>query len=208
MKHVRKDFIAIVIASKISSYAFHTGEMRDSAVVQGNEFELINVAQGSARTTHILGIGGLEKAGLVAEARRNMYLNNPLQKGQTYANLSVDFKRSLFIIAATTEVFVTADIVQFYESDEVQSIFENRPVSATIGAFSVDEKLGYFLDNEVIKVKLLGINEYNRYTLEDESGQIYSNAKRKEIIIMNGGLVAPNGSFKVGDQVKFKTCSD
>ena len=63
---------SFLLAIGFSSCAFHSGMMNDSASLHGNEFELIGMVEGVASTTHVLGIGGLDPLGLVAEARRAM----------------------------------------------------------------------------------------------------------------------------------------
>jgi hypothetical protein len=74
---------------------------------------LLTFASGSSSTTKILGIGGLSKDALVADAKRNLLENYPLKENQTLANISVDFKNSYFLIVYLTKVTVTADIVEF-----------------------------------------------------------------------------------------------
>ena len=97
----------------LNSCAFHEGMMTGNASLSGDDFEIISIEFGTAKTTHVFGIGGLNHQALVFEAKRNMYRSAPLKKGQAFANVSVDFKRSYFPIVGTTIVTVTADLVQF-----------------------------------------------------------------------------------------------
>src|SRR5690554_2287325 len=95
------------------SCAFHSGMMTSNASLSGNDFEILSIESGTAKTTHIFGFGGLNHQALVFEAKKNMYRSSPLKKGQAFANVSVDFKRSYFPIVRTTYVTITADLVQF-----------------------------------------------------------------------------------------------
>ena len=114
MRNLLQKFLtAVFILFLASGCAFHTGMMNNSASLSENNFKLVKYAKGQASTTKIFGIGGLSKDGLVAEAKNNMYQNYPLRDGQTIANVTVDFKQTIFIVVIKTKVTVTADIVEF-----------------------------------------------------------------------------------------------
>jgi hypothetical protein len=112
-KNFLKIVVTIVSVFLLSSCAIHSGIMSDSASLGSNNFKMVKYAQGEAKVTKILGIGGLGKNALVAEAKKDLVQNNPLKEGQTLANLTVDFKTSFLLIVSTTKVTVTADIVEF-----------------------------------------------------------------------------------------------
>jgi hypothetical protein len=42
-----------------------------------------------------------------------MFQNYPLKDNQAYANISVDFKNSNFLLVTKTKVTITADIIEF-----------------------------------------------------------------------------------------------
>ncbi|MCH2215148.1 MAG: hypothetical protein MK086_08265 [Flavobacteriales bacterium] len=202
---MKKPSIYLLIIPLLCSCAVHTGMMTGNANLNSKS-EIVNIASGEAKAVYILGIGGLDSKSLVKDAKDNLYINYPILKGQAYANITVDSHFAYYFLAAVHTITVTADIVNL-DSDivtnEVQSIFKGGLVQATIGAFSVTEKLGYYINEQVIEVTIIDYNEFNRYSLEDTSGVLYSDVKRKEIIQMNGGLITSNGAYRVGDVVKF-----
>ncbi len=76
----------------------------------------MKTVHGSASTMKVLGLGGLSKQALVAEARENLLKTNPpLAEGEILANITVDFKLSFIIIVSKTTVTVTADVIRFTE---------------------------------------------------------------------------------------------
>lgn len=100
----------------LTACAFHSGTFNGSAVITNNQFRIAGSANGSAETIHLLGFGGLRKAALVQEAKKNMEAKYPIQKGMAWGNVSVDFKRTFVFILWKTKVTVSADIVDFNPS--------------------------------------------------------------------------------------------
>ena len=122
---MKKLFFIITSIVIFSSCAFHNGHMTDSASLSTNNFKYAKTQiQGSEKSTHVLGIGGLGKQALVDEAKRNMLFGNELQPNQALANISVNWKTSFFIVFSTTKCTVTADIVEFNSID-------NSPLGAS-----------------------------------------------------------------------------
>lgn len=103
-------FILAIISS---SCAVHTGMGMSNASLSQNNFKMVRYAKGDVATTKILGLGGLSKNAMVAEAKEELLANYPLKEGQALANMTVDFKTSVYIIVVVTKVTVTADIVEF-----------------------------------------------------------------------------------------------
>jgi hypothetical protein len=201
-----KLFTLALLAISISSCAFHEGMMNDSASLHGQDFELIGMAVGNAQTTHVFGIGGLDPTGLVLDAKRSMYNRFPLRKGQAYANLSVDFKRSYFFIVNTTKATVSADIVQFgvLETDSLQKLFQNNLELAYTTNLDNREALGIMLNGELIGVNILRKASNGHLTLIDQNGKVYENMKQYLMFEMKKGFTTDEIDFSVGDQVGFK----
>ena len=104
-------FITMLISSCAS---FYGSGMTGSANLSSNNFKYVETGViGKSSVTRILGIGGLNKNALVAEAKSQILKKTPLQDGQALANISVDFKYSYIFIASTTTCTVSADIVAF-----------------------------------------------------------------------------------------------
>lgn len=98
-----------------SSCAVHTGLMADSASINSNNFRIVSHAKGDAEATYIFGIGGLDRSGLVAEAKEDLLEKYPLKENQIMANVTVDFKFSFYFFVVKSKALVTADIVEFKE---------------------------------------------------------------------------------------------
>jgi hypothetical protein len=204
MKTIKLLFL-LMTASVLSSCAFHSGMMNDSASLQGQDFELIGLSVGQAKTTRICGIGGLKPDGLVLEAKREMYNIFPLRKGQAYANVSVDFKRFYFLIVNTTKVTVSADIVQFGEekSDELQKLFENKLSMSYIPAMNDTMESGIMVNQELKQVKILNVSKRGDYTIITYDGKIYENISQFLLYNMKVGYKPEPFNLTVGDVVTF-----
>lgn len=104
--------LVFLLALLTASCAFHSGMMSANLPESGTRFEFKRMAFGRSSVTRVFGLGGLGTEGLVLDAKRDMYRNYPLMKGEAYANVSVDYKNTFIIVAHITEVVVSADIVQ------------------------------------------------------------------------------------------------
>ena len=116
-KLILKSVFAITIAIFISSCAaVHSGYMSNSAALGSANFSYVRQnIKGEATATYIFGIGGLAKETLVDNAKQQMIASNPLKSNQTLANLTVNFKSSMYfgLIYKTVKCTVTADVVEF-----------------------------------------------------------------------------------------------
>ncbi|MFC5412433.1 DUF6567 family protein [Larkinella bovis] len=108
-------FLLFVILSVLfQSCAFHYGALSDSASLSYPNFTIVRSnIQGSAKTLKVVGLGGLARNAIVADAKKNLLAKYPLKENQALANVSVDFKTSLLFIVQTKTCIVTADIVEF-----------------------------------------------------------------------------------------------
>jgi|GEM_PF-1607789 len=108
-----------------SSCVFHSG-MMTANLPADFEREIIAQAEGQATTVYVLGIGGLDHKHLVTDAKKMLYSNYPLKKGEAYANVVVDQRLFPFLLVNVNQIFVTADIVADpnLEKDSLQRFFE------------------------------------------------------------------------------------
>lgn len=215
----------IVFSLFLSSCAFHGGMMTGNANLSGGDFEIISIESGMAKTTQVFGIGGLDKQALVYEAKKSLYRSHPLKKGQAYANVTVDFKRSYFIIVATTIVTITADLVQYDSEDSAiqQGMQPFAPIltipdstnenlnkddqTSAKSAFSANKVVAIFDNKQLIKVRILDGIEYpgERYDVEylDKSHGIQKNISSKKLYFFEKTDSLPDHNFQVGDAVQF-----
>lgn len=155
--------LALVLT--LFSCASYTGNFNDSAALNGNNFEITGWAQGQSSVQYVFGIGGLNKDQLVFEAKKNLYKNHPLQKGQSYANVSVDFKTLYVLPFVRRTATINADIVQFYSEEEskdttLQHLFIDllpREYSST--SFSKGEEVFVLKNDFLYSGKILSLTD-------------------------------------------------
>lgn len=185
--------------------------MSGSTALTDGDFRIVNFVSGRAKTTHIFGIGGLKPTALVHEAKKDLYLNFPLEKGQAYANITVDFKRSFFPLVGTTIATVSADLVEFNPSAEEPDIFSrlvskekslNQIGDDTPEYIKASESLGVLLHEEFKTMKLHERKGKNRYELISSDSVAYV-FNVTTIFQIEAGVVQFNHRFDVGDFVEW-----
>jgi hypothetical protein len=119
-KLILKSFGALLITVMFSGcVAFHSGDMASSASLNSANFSYTKQSiKGESKATYILGIGGMAKESLVANAKQQMLASNPLGANQALANLTVSYKSSFYVglLYRTLICTVTADVVEFNNS--------------------------------------------------------------------------------------------
>ena len=100
-------FLTLLVSQLLFSCAFHSGN-----ISTGNppDCPLTSIATGTAYTFHILGIGGLDKAGLVLEAKKDLYRSVKYTKNRKLSNFAADFQTTFYLIFIKTKVTVSADV--------------------------------------------------------------------------------------------------
>ncbi|MGB6037396.1 MAG: DUF6567 family protein [Cryomorphaceae bacterium] len=202
----------------LSSCAIHTGNTSSNAAVTNDNFRIMDLAFGQAQTTQVFGFGGLKPDALVLDAKREMYRNHPLEAGQIYANITVDYKRSFYLIVVTTMVTVSADVVQFNpsESQKKEDLFskKNSGLSAVVPSakaieisankyFETGKNVGVYAGGELKTMKLENQLGKKRYELlsADSSKFIYD---VKSIYLIDEVNYDFQHGYSVGDRVKWE----
>jgi hypothetical protein len=113
-------FSLLVVTVLFSSCAVHYGGTTGSTQVQltKKNFKVVESVQGEASATYIIGIGGLAKKGLIAEARSKMIANsNLVGSSRAIINETVEIKQSFWLpgIYQVYTVIVSGHIVEFTE---------------------------------------------------------------------------------------------
>jgi len=170
---MKKLIWATIITFSLNSCATHFGTMNSNASLGAGNFEMLELVSSKAHTTKYFGFGGLEKSALVFEAKKDLYAEHPLNYGQAFANISVDFEERFILFINKTTVTLSADIVQF-ETSMVgkQSLFQNKAnplgqpepielVEAGNESFKIEEnvyfKVGSIINSGVVRVILKNI---------------------------------------------------
>jgi len=172
-------FLAFIILF-FSSCAYYNGLTHNSnlnnteVVLSQKNFRVIAWVKGKSSATYVLGIGGLSKNALIAEAKENMLAKADIIGGsKAIINETVELKNTFFLIFWVTEVTVSANIIEFYNNESDIDIVKPEKKDTVIPVV-VEKKE---LKNEVIKNENKTIN--------------------------NKELKAGDKSLKVGDKVKF-----
>lgn len=108
-----------LLFSLFSSCAFHNGMVGGGIPPANPACIRVGTAHGSSKTGQVLGIGGTRRDALVLDAKEDMYQNYPLDPQQQYAFITVDFKRSFFPFFSSTQVVISADILDCSGEAEV-----------------------------------------------------------------------------------------
>ncbi len=108
---MKKLLIPLSFIILLSSCATHQGMISSSSLNRPVKYN--DMAYGVSQTNQILGLGGLSKDALILEAKKELINNRPLKQNETYANFTVDFKRSFFPFYSQTKATMSADVVSF-----------------------------------------------------------------------------------------------
>ena len=90
----------------------HTTEV----VLADNNFKVISSVSGDASVTYILGIGGLSKKALIAEAKKEMLEKANLEgSAKAIINETVEIKGTSFPFVGKKTVTVSAQVIEFLD---------------------------------------------------------------------------------------------
>ncbi len=106
-------FLITLVFCLTSCSAFHSGVFQSSTALNNGNFTIEKMVTGHSHTFHFLVFGGLNKQALVLEAKKDLYAQHLLKKGEAFANVTVDFKRTFYLVCMRTDVTISADLVQF-----------------------------------------------------------------------------------------------
>jgi nucleoside-specific outer membrane channel protein Tsx len=129
MKQIFKFSTLLFLIFHGSCISTHNGFIQSPSFSVKNNFKIVSTIEGKSKATYILGIGGNLREGLVNEAKKNMYSKYLLNANQNLTNITVDIKRTFFILPIffmRQNVIVSADIIEFYDNFEVSNSVGNR----------------------------------------------------------------------------------
>ena len=204
----------------VSSCAFHSGIMTSNPNFTSPDYELTSFATGTASTEKFFGIGGLSKDALVFEAKKNLYSNFPLKKGQSYSNLTVDFKNAFYLIYCKTTVTISADIVQpdteKTGNEKYQPLFNKLKGNQnskegqilSLGNINVGDTVMTYSSNKVRDYIVTNILSNDHYVIRSvKSATNTKNVDRSELFITKD---VNNNSFpfKINQEVSLNNSGD
>jgi len=105
--------------------AYHHGGISGAGVTDASH-AVVDFAHGYAKVNRFLFLGGANRDVLIADAKRNMLLNHPLEEGQFFTNYIVDFKETFYFYGIhSTTVTITAEVVQEGDADFLDKMRED-----------------------------------------------------------------------------------
>ena len=117
---MKKLFLILIASFLLSSCAFNDGLISNvnnqvtSVELSEKNFTVVDMVRGESSALYIFGIGGLDKNGLVAEAKAKMLANAGLVgTSRAVVNQTVEVKHTFFPFVRKFDVVVTAHIVEF-----------------------------------------------------------------------------------------------
>jgi hypothetical protein len=130
MKHIFTFSIILFLIIHSSCISTHNGFIQSPSFSVKNNFKIVSTIEGKSKATYILGIGGNLREGLINEAKKNMYSKYSLNANQNLTNITVDIKRTFFILPLffmSQNIIVSADVIEFYDNiDEVKVIEKSK----------------------------------------------------------------------------------
>ncbi|MFK8044267.1 MAG: DUF6567 family protein [Crocinitomicaceae bacterium] len=207
--------LVVLFLGLLSSCAFHTGTMTGNATIMGPNFTVQGMAYGKAETKHVFGIGGLGKEAIVLEAKRKMYTAFPLEPGQAFANVTVDFKKGFYIVYSKLTCTISADIIDFNERPEVNEFNEfnysaSENLMSSLDHFSAGEQVYYSesMNSPPVGSTIIGFNNGQaRIRFVKTNGIIdFKNVNLSNLykITNDSSLLKLDPIYRVGDSVYFK----
>ena len=113
--------LSLLAVFVFGSCSFHSGLTSNAnlhsteVVLSKNNFKVLETVRGDSEATYFLGLGGLKKSGMIAEARANMLENAGLEgSSRAVINETVEISRSIiFFVFMKYEVIISAHLIEF-----------------------------------------------------------------------------------------------
>ncbi len=200
MKQIFTFFAFLYLLLQSSCMSLHTGSMQQSSFLAKNNFKVVATIEGSSKATYVFGIGGNNKDGLVKEAKRNMYMYYTLEANQILTNITTDVKTRFFILPflfMDRQVFVSADVVQFYDSALLNTTGMMNGGSRINGQ-SLKSKEEQIIDSVKMKQNPIQIKYTSIQNVQIGDVVLYSSSNNQDVY----GIV-----FEIGlnNKIKIKT---
>lgn len=152
--------VLLVFLSLTGCIAFHEGTMSNSGYLSSNNFRYVKTGiSGMSQATYVLGIGGMRRYSLVAEAKQNMLIYYPLSDNQAIVNSTVSYKHSYFLgnLVVTVKCVVSADIVEFLSNNDHSpngQVDNDYAIHNSNNDFAININDSAFIFNKVIADQL------------------------------------------------------
>lgn len=198
--------LLFTITLLFTSCAFHSGIFQPTSFEKHHQY--VAFAAGSARTIHVFNIGGLSKEALVLEAKQVMQTLRPLGPDERYANITVDFKYTYWLIGLTTKAVVAADVIKFVP-DTVQQVYSNEYYKALFNRSNINSMVALgdsiYINENISGIVYSALNSGKAFRVfcygKNYQGPIKIMRLNSHQIFFTSTQKNING-YKVGDQVQ------
>lgn len=203
LKLQMKYFFLLFASLFLGSCAFHSGTMNSSVTSEPVVHK--DLAVGVASTKLVFGFGGLSKDALILEARKNMVASRPLDSAEQYNNISIDVKRTIFLMVFKTKVTMVADVVEPKDSISQPSYTNEYLAKIRQPHLAMD----LFAVGDTVYVGKFDFGKIIRFIEDDSYGKVevqYKNAKgdfRTKIVSVKRifSLKEEHRGYKIGQEI-------
>ena len=187
-------FYLIALLCLLTSCASHFGSINLGNIDSKISYKVNGIAIGKSQSTKILGIGGLNKNTLIFDAKQNLYKHTSLEERQILSNVTLDLKRSNYLLFQKTEAYITAEIIDF----NTERINQNPTSNYAIIQFN-SHALGETVYVQTPKGPTKGTVSSLRYNRIQVISEKYTKSyKYEEIYTMKGKFVYRGHEIEVG----------
>lgn len=112
--HITLWGLFISTSMMFSCVSVHDGNLTGNAALSQNNYRYAGTVSATNSAIYIFGIGGLEIGNQVDALRKQLTARYPLRNGLAWANVSVTFSTSQYLIVAQRKATITLDIIDFW----------------------------------------------------------------------------------------------
>lgn len=201
MINLTKPFLSVLTITLLTACSFHSGSISSTPVPDNVTYE--DIAIGVSQAGKLFGIGGVSQDALVFEAKRQLYYQRPLGRNESYANFTIDFKKTVVLFYSRTKVTVTADVIQQHDFpvDSVYSVRYQGKIQQGVlinAFFNVGDSV---VDKSASKGVIVSVedSEKVRITVQNKAGKLKSKVVSIYDIYKNNTTY---NELKIGDKIR------
>jgi len=196
----------------LNACATHTGMITSThPSIPEKKYAYEDIAVGYSKATYLFGIGGLDQAVLINEAKRNALANYQLKSNQILANTTLDIKTTWILPYKKVEAVVVADVIQLGEDYDIS--YASKDLLSTSGARNgmkpgdevifINEKDNQLVTGRIVDImsrsmKVFYTSSRGHYLLETfDDEELF---KTKDVADIEQRI-----GYKIGDTMRVKT---
>lgn len=114
-------FFLLTSCAVHNGMTYNTNNNNTQVVLTEKNFRVISSVKGDSRSLYVLGIGGLSKSALIADARKKMIQNSDfIGSSKAIINESVEIRSAFYLLVWVKKVTVSANIIEFFDKTEIK----------------------------------------------------------------------------------------